>query len=346
MEQRTPAPWPELEYRPGAWRPKTRSLLAWPAGFERWFNDRLGFRQPLVSMHSLARWHGLVPRGEALANVPGTVPVIVGRDGWLFYSAESSLDDYRNARPWKSGEREAWIEAWQSRARWLQERACRYVVVIAPNKHTIYGEYMPRSLDRVGQRSRLDDLLAALPASGELTVIDLRGPLLEAKQHTPVYHRTDTHWNDAGAAVGCREIVTRLKQWFPRAAPRGLEDFILTTHDRHGGDLTTMLGMPKLLRESWLTAAPKSPRRAQMVDEGLTPYRMARATCPTGELGHAVVLHDSFIEALAPFLNEHFQRVKYIRTHNFPREMIEQENPDVVIQEYVERALFAPLPKP
>ena len=61
---------------------------------------------------------------------------------------------------------------------------------------------------------------------------------------------------------------------------------------------------------------------------------------PNGELNRAVVLGDSFFWALEPFVSEHWQRVRYAWGADFPSELIEQERPELVVQEMVERRLM------
>jgi hypothetical protein len=53
-----------------------------------------------------------------------------------------------------------------------------------------------------------------------------------------------------------------------------------------------------------------------------------------------VVLHDSFIVGLRPFLAEHFRQARYLWTHDFPTEVISGDRPCVVIQELVEWKLM------
>jgi len=59
-----------------------------------------------------------------------------------------------------------------------------------------------------------------------------------------------------------------------------------------------------------------------------------------GEIPRAVIFHDSFFEALAPFLAQHFQRAVYSwRSFSDPT-LIQAEHPDLVIDEISERFLF------
>ena len=53
-----------------------------------------------------------------------------------------------------------------------------------------------------------------------------------------------------------------------------------------------------------------------------------------------IIARDSFNTNLAPFLAEHFSRIVYAAGTFFDRTLIEDEHPDVVIQEFVERVLM------
>ena len=56
------------------------------------------------------------------------------------------------------------------------------------------------------------------------------------------------------------------------------------------------------------------------------------------------MFRDSYATWLIPLLSEHFSRVRYTWQYTFDKEIVERENPDVVIQEMVERVLMEPRP--
>jgi hypothetical protein len=60
--------------------------------------------------------------------------------------------------------------------------------------------------------------------------------------------------------------------------------------------------------------------------------------CPGGEIGRAFIVHDSFLNAVQPFLARHFRRSLFVRWL-FPAAVIAEERPDVVIEEMTERLL-------
>ena len=63
-------------------------------------------------------------------------------------------------------------------------------------------------------------------------------------------------------------------------------------------------------------------------------------------LPRAVIFRDSFVSRLVPFLSEHFSRAVYLWQNDFDANAVEQERPDVVIQEIVGRHLYGFTPSP
>jgi hypothetical protein len=62
-------------------------------------------------------------------------------------------------------------------------------------------------------------------------------------------------------------------------------------------------------------------------------------------LPRAVMFRDSYATWLIPLLAENFSHIRSSWQYTFDYEIVEQEHPDVVIQEMVERALMADTPQ-
>ncbi len=355
VEKRPPAAWPELEYRRrGPLRlPRTASLEAFPQRFEAWLNDRLGLRRELLQLYAWARLQGVVPAAAAAIGDGGAArcPVLIGLDGWLFYTGEGSLEGFRRTRPFNTAQLEAWRRILRERRDWLARRGIAYLVVVAPDKQTIYPEQMPASQTRIGPRSRLDQLLGAVDARRDAELLDLRPALEAAKRERPVYYRTDSHWNAYGAHVGERAIVERLQRHLPTLRPTTPADYEVTDGPTPGGgDLAVMLDAPTPPVDRRIELRPRTPRRAVVeptpiaLDDG-SYVRGLAATCAGATSGTAVVLHDSFFEEPRAAFNEHWRRVVYAQTYEFPAALIERERPQAVVQEIVERALMNLVPR-
>lgn len=323
-----------------------QEVRAYPLRFEAYFNDRFGLRDRFIRWYNLAqvKWLGMpVQRGDTRGLLAGgagnsSSEVIVGRDGWLFYSGERVIDDYRCTRPFGEEELEAWRLALQQRHDWLAARGIRYLVVVVPNKHTIYGQYLPASVKKIGDQSRLDQLAARLQSHSTVELVDIRPALLAADGTCRTFAKTDTHWNEFGAYTGYTEIMKRLDGAWPGSAPLPLTDFEIVRQESLGGDEARMLSLRDLLKEEKISLEPVHGRKAKIrFPKGIDKTGWSKID--DSHLPTAVVFHDSFFQQASRFFSEHFSHVEYVWTRDFKPEAIEKLGPVVVIQEYGERLL-------
>lgn len=335
-ENRTLAPWPQLRW-------DAASLRALPEELTRYFEDHFAFRVRLV------RWQASV-RLRVL-NVSPSTSVIKGRDGWLFYADDGAMEDYAEAPPFTAAELEQWRNTLQDISDWLGARGIVYLFVIAPDKHVIYPEYMPGTIRRT-PLSRIDQLVSYLREHSTVRFVDLRPALLAAKRADRLYHRTDTHWNDRGAFVGYQSIVDALAEEFPGLRSASRSAFEPRVVQSEGLDLARMLGLTEVLREDDLVLVPRGPTARILEPEHPNPrLTHARIVTEAPTRGpRAVVFMDSFGPGLVPFLSENFSRAVYLWQNNMDPQVVQQEHPQIVIQEWVGRALsthelYNPVPR-
>jgi hypothetical protein len=275
--------------------------------------------------------------------------VVAGKAGWLYMGKtvvrHGTLEYFRNIRPFTMEELEEWKKLLAHRYQWLEARGIRYLFVIAPNKNTIYPEYMPANIRKVHPYSRMDQLVDYLKKHSSVHLADLRPALLEAKKHRPVYSRTDTHWNDYGAYIAYREIMMHISRYFKQARPMPLSRFKIKIVDSAGGDLAQMLSLHlEVMRENMVqfSAVPPLQARGEKL-ENLAPFvRCSYRERKDAPLPNIIMVHDSFYQKLKPFLSEHFSRVLYIWdwNMNFYPSVIKSEKPVLVIDEMAERFLY------
>jgi hypothetical protein len=343
-ENRKAAEFPQLEYRQRGVLalPRKASLIEFPEKFEAYFNDHLGFRRELIRCYSLARVAGVTPGALTSLTVgkQSLAPVIVGREGWLYYTGEGAIENYRRTNPFTTAELDDWKDKLVARQRWLAQQGVPYILLFTPDKPTIYPEFLPRAINRVGDQSRLDQLIAHLRGHTDLTVIDVRDVLEKGKAQHPTYHRTDTHWNQYGAFLGYHKLMGVVREHFPTAPLRQLADFqIQVRNDGPPFDLAKMLDSPVPLADTLIDLQPKTGRHAQ-ITTGPTSSEVSetsRSICPVAPLPRLTVLHDSFFWNLMPLVNEDWQEIEYFRTTKFPAAEIKRFGPQLVIQQMVER---------
>lgn len=316
------------------------TLRALPDGFTRYFEDHFAFRARLVEWQAAFRLHYL--------HVSPAASVIAGRDGWLFYAEDGSVEDYISAVPLSADELETWRIALQMTQDWLEAQGITYLFVVAPDKHAIYQEMMPSTIRRLRHDWRTDDLVRYLRERSTVHVLDLRPALFEATAQERTFHRTDTHWNDRGAYVGYRQIMMRLDAMRPGLSPWPESAFERRTEITRGRDLAGMLGLADAMTEEDLTLVPRQPRCARIVEESVPESKGSAARvvteCATPGLPRAVIYRDSFASALVPFLAEHFSHALYLWERDVNPDVITAERPQVVVQEWVGRRLSTASP--
>jgi hypothetical protein len=330
-ENREAAPWP------GTPR-DLAGLSGWPTAFTKYFADHVAFRSELV------RWQATV-RVQWLHSSP-TPDVLLGRDGWLFYGADGAVEDYAASRPFSPTELTEWRAVLQHTQDWLDAHGVAYVFLVAPDKHWVYPELMP---DRIGWGlgpSRVDQLIEDLRTHSTVRVVDVRGALRAARGHERLYHLTDTHWNDIGAYVAYAQVMRALEPQVG-VGPRPRDELELRRIPRSGMDLARMIGLGSVMVEDDLQLEPLGGRRSRVIE----PARPGRAlmdprvvTEGPDDAPRALVFRDSFASAMIPFLSEHFSRAVYVWQNNFDPELVLDERPAVVIQEWVGRHLYTQAP--
>ena len=336
-ENRAIAPWPPLA--------AARDFV--PA-FEQAFADRFGARATLLRFHNrvLVRAFGVSPAPN----------VLIARDGWLFFKGEDgrAFDRfYRGVLPVGDRELRRIADELRRRGRYLASLGVAYVVTIAPDKATIYPEMLPAWTKPVTAHTPLDRLAAMLRDDAALRYVDLRAPLWAAKSHERVYYATDSHWNSLGAPVAYGEIMRAIAAALaPRPvsiAPVEPPPYVPGV-DVYHGDLARMTGDPGHFPEpdyaplSKILAAAGA-RCAKRQDAG-QDIDYAWYACDRPDLPRAVVYRDSMAIPLIPLLSQNFSRVAYVSSYRLDPAFIAREKPDVVVEEMVERAMFAPVATP
>jgi len=331
-------------------------LEEFPKTFEAYYNDFFGFREGLIS------WNNFI-RARFFSSSPSSL-VILGKYPWLFFKGE---EVYYRALLYKPEELERFKRILEERRNWLRAQGIQYIFAIAPNKPTIYPEYLPDSVTYTPPYSRLDQITDYLKQHSDLEIVDLKKELQNAKTSYRVYEKTDTHWNDVGAYFAYRAIVNRVRKSFPSVEkPLELSDFKLTSTLEPGGDLARMLKLQSAYPEEVLRLVPNFPRKGSELS-----FMKGYSTLPQKVVGHGsnfppffrvpplvaevkdnqlprlLMLGDSFAgKGLIYFVIEHFRQTIFVGQNVFDVELIQKEHPDIVIQEVVERGLAADFSAP
>ncbi len=333
-EQRELAVLPRLRLGEGDW---AANLSALPARLDTYYDDHLGFRDDLIRAWA---WLHI-----EIFGVSPSDSLVVGKDGWFFFGDADAIAQYRGIARFEADDLERWRTVLEERRDWLAERGIQYLVVLVPNKHRVYAEFMPDALPRMNPDSQLDQLVSHLRDHSDVSILDLRPALERARSKQRIYHKTDTHWNDIGATAGARAILDALTPGLPQLAGHPPLRFRRAERTTPGQGLARIVGLSRAYPENSLDLVVLKPRAGVPPGRRAAHAERVRRQQPfalgTGDptLPRAVMFRDSFANALVPFLSESFDRILYVWERHLDRRVIEVEQPDVVIQQIAERFL-------
>lgn len=325
-EKRALASFPTLKW-------DQKSLVEFRSQFEAFFNDHFGFRDDLVRVYNLL---GVTLKSSSNKNV------LVGKDGWLFYISPTdgnTLEDHMGNDRLTPEQLQSWKIVLEAQYTWLKQQGIKYVFVIAPDKQSIYGEYLPSRIHQTGKQTRLDQLSEYMRDS-QVPVLDLRSPLLQAKAEGLLYYKTDTHWNNFGASVAQYEIMRYISEYFPDIHPTDYDysDFALA---ESSGDMARMLNLSSELQEMTPQIKKALPEcNKQLLDT--KPIRTTFSTDCRANAPTALIFRDSFFTALQPYISQYFSNSVYVWGQPNFKELekyVGSGAPQVVIEERVERYL-------
>ena len=247
--------------------------------------------------------------------------VVLGREGWLFYAP--TVSDYTGSDRMSDRELYCAARSLALMAEYAESCGAEFVFTIAPNKNTLYGEYMP-SLPTVSEGSNRESLVPLLAEQG-VNYLDLVSVF--AAEDEILYWQTDSHWNGRGAALAADAIADCL----------GLDTAYFSgpfEEGEHTGDLYEMLYPASSRTETdWVYSPGYS---YEYTSRYLSEDDITIRTTGSGE-GTLLLFRDSFGRNLFPYLADGTAEACFSRANNYRLDWA--EGTDAVVVELVERNL-------
>ena len=344
-EQRT------LTQLPENTNPFNQQFSEFTASFEAYTNDQFGYRDRLIYWHNTLK--------VVYLHKSPTEKVIIGKNKWLFLTGPNQIEDHQGLSILSEDELADWASLFNYRHQWLAERGILYVLVIAPDKKSIYPEYYPPQYPVIYENNtQLDQFLAYMNTHSDLQIIDLREALLAHKSGNDtnqlLYYKVDSHWTQTGALIGYQWMIQQIQLFLPELIPadsaklrsvpfpQGLQGSLRLMH---------MMGLQSFLAEEYI--------ELRYVDNlcSFGDYKYAYSAnlvtqfdCLDGRL-NALIFHDSFGSALRAHWARTFNTTIFFNKGEIPWEITDEFEllldgiwPAIVIDEMVERNLFVAPP--
>ncbi len=332
-----------------------RQVKTFARQFDQYYKESFGGRNALVYAYS--KW-----KYDLMNQSPLPERVVVGKNGWFFLGDyyNDVIKQHRGLLPLPVDTARVIAGHLAQRQAELARQGIKLYVLIAPDSHSIYPEFLPSHLKPASiyssnsqlftnkanqkkalQNSPLDVLTKAISRHRELAFIDLRDTLWRAKQTHQVYQQTDTHWNSYGALIGCATLMNRIRQDFPQLRPVQKADYRIEPMQGRGGDLVMLFMLQYELRDDVFYDIQLNdqlrPVRGDTTlnpETGLPAFRFVGVDQRQPRL---LFLGDSFSLNMISHVAPYFSASYFERGNVLNPEVIRAEKPDVIVVQIVER---------
>lgn len=309
-------------------------LFEYPTLFDAYMEDNLPYKNYLVSLNSKIDYY--------IFNTSSSDDVIVGDNGWLFYTGhenndEDPLADYEGSNLYSQEELETIASNMIEARDFLAASGKEFVITMVPNKSRVYSEYMPAACGEVSQDCRLKQVYQYLSENTDLTIVSPYSDIMtykEAHPETQLYFKYDTHWNNFGAYVAAQSIS---RVWGFEMPDLDTVEQVYVDSDTY--DLARMINLGDNLKEQAPIATAYSGHMAKV--EILSDGMSFTGTVESGTADNRklYIIGDSFSALLFPYLACHFNSSQSDMYYNYTYTSLENYDPDVVVFEVVERYL-------
>lgn len=175
-----------------------------------YFEERFPMRSALIS------WDTDLNR--MLFDESGIESVICGSDDWLYY--HETLDDYMGVDQLDERGMAAFAYDCKYLSDYIEGMGAKAIFTIAPNKNTVYPEYMPkRYLKSVTEHpaqkvgNSLEEMGVDYVDLVSLYVNEVKG---ERDIDSDLYYKNDTHWTNYGVLPAYEALMEAAKKDFQR----------------------------------------------------------------------------------------------------------------------------------
>ena len=171
-ENRELAPFPTLE--------EPEDIRTFPKAFDSWYSDHLPYKENMVSLKSQAEI-------ELFRELDSDQVILGTEQPWLFYKAADGqpIETYKRTNQFSDENLTKITEVLTGLQDRLSEKGIEFVLMISPDKETIYGpDYMPPEIKVMTDRvQRTDQLIAYLAEHApELRVLYPKDAMLQEKE--------------------------------------------------------------------------------------------------------------------------------------------------------------------
>lgn len=305
-----------------------------------------------------------IPKIEAIETFRPDSKGLLSEYGWIFLMNDSNqfLHHLYGSKSWTELQKTKAFETLAIRQNKLIQYGAKYFKFIIPEKPVVYPEFLPKALQSLTANAQRPALQICIEFPEFISY--LAEYLKDAKSYGPLYFRGDSHPNWLGSYLiyqyAINHIRPKVGSSLPPPIPAGK---LIPTVYGYDGDVFSQISDEdrSRLNDQWSDLQfsgafeycvkyelSMEDRRSKTVpiSDALATMSFSRELLvkeiEDPALPTAVIFRDSTTAFMLDLLAEHFSRVVFVwHRGEVVRQVIEEENPDVVIHFMAERFVTA-----
>lgn len=276
-----------------------------------------------------------------------TANVITGKNGYYFYS-ETKNDILHTD---SLSEREIYNIAKNLELinEYCTQKGCKFVFTVAPNKGTVYPEYLPGNFKAAKGNSNLQALEKELE-NHDIAYAELTSVLSQKDKQT--YLENDTHWNNYGALLA----YSRIMQYADAEIPQVIANSDFSEKQDWHGDLSAMLFKENAEKGTQYYSdaldeiensirvrirGEKSRKSDELISKIASTTenytRIDASSSVDNGNGSLFMLRDSFCRSMFPYFAYSFSNSKFFKSSTYDAYVNPMDDYDCFVFEIVER---------
>lgn len=311
------------------------TLESFPKDFETYYNDHLPFKNQLKRINSAIEVD-LLDYESPYVLSQGNYKVIKGKENWMYFMTtnpvDNSVSDFLGNNLYSEEVMAAYAERYQAVNDTFSSRGQTFVALIAPNKESVYPEYMPNDYGQITDESRTERAVKYINENTTAHVLYLEDLLKEYKEDYQVYYKHDTHWNHLGGFLGVLAVNNVLQ-----GTDISLDDVEIVEHSDTQRDLSNMLSMTKKSTpdiEYEITSKTDMKVKTVAAHEDASYYHW---TSDAKDTRSVLMIRDSFGISMMGFLPRYYGEVVVVNDIMHAKQLLQERHFDIILFETVER---------
>lgn len=303
------------------------TIRTYPRLYENYFNDHVAYKSKFIKFNQMANYY--------LFDIVENDKALLGDNDWLFFKDDYTLEDYQGVCRYTDEQVISIANEIIAVDEYYKSIGIKFVLFIAPNKESIYGENLPDKYAQFEDYTRADQIYKYLEDNSDVLVVSPKERLRELKEEYQLYYKYDTHWNDIGAYVSSNYLLKAMGM--EEMSP--LKNVNVYNDGEHIGDLATMLNLTSIFyKEPEVQLSEFSS--VVVTNVYSKPHSIVFNEKYTSDVENDLKLYivgDSFSAKLEEYMKYGFAESTVIHRTQYTPGLAESEMSNVVVCEVVER---------